>query len=77
MSHTAVVSVSVWGIPPSIFKLKVNLTCLASSRGRQNGSLGHTGIGNSAVCPNFVNVLRRCEHYRLRYENIHFINDLM
>ncbi len=40
--HTVVDSVSVWGIPPSIFKLKMNITCHASSRGRKNGGLGHT-----------------------------------
>jgi hypothetical protein len=37
--------------------LKLDLTCLASSRGRQNGGLGHTGIGDLAVCPKFVNLL--------------------
>ncbi len=55
MPHTAVDS-----------KTKVNLTCLASSRGRQNGGQGHTGIGDLAVCPKFVNLLCRCELYRRR-----------
>jgi hypothetical protein len=50
MPQTAVDSVSVWGIPP-ILKQKLNLTCLASSRGRQSGGVGHTGIGDLAVCP--------------------------
>jgi hypothetical protein len=66
MPQTAVDSVSVWGIPPSILKLKLDLTCLASSRSRQNGGLGHTGIGDLAVCPKFVNLLSRCELYRRR-----------
>jgi hypothetical protein len=39
MPHTSVNYVSVWGIPRSIFKIKMNLTCLASSRCRQNSGL--------------------------------------
>jgi len=67
MPHTAVISVSVWGTPRSIFKIKMNLTCLASSRCWQNSGLRHTGIPNSAVCPMFVKLLRRFELYRRRF----------
>ena len=48
------------------FKTETILSCLASSRGRQNGGLGHTGIGDLAVCHKFINLLPRYELYRRR-----------
>jgi hypothetical protein len=45
-------------------KSEFNLPCLASSRGRQNGGLGHTGIGDLAVCHKFINLLPWYELYR-------------